>query len=264
MSQTFLSFLRKASIPENNLEINLIDHIGTYLDVARIGYEALEATALLRTKKIKIEVFLSTLFKMNLERNDPDELIIFGLGYVWNELSKKKKVQDLFYSLISRLSQSDKKVLVFLLEPANQMICRSAMEFRESLTEAGYHPVYPCTHNKSCPMLQRTRDWCYSEGLWNRPPELIKIDDLMEIDRSKLKSASYVFSSKALTKALNLHFQEKSVIVGRPQKTKKIEKGGHTYTKKVDAFEYLVCSSEGLSKVPHKKEATLMFRGSFL
>jgi hypothetical protein len=163
----------------------------------------------------------------------PDELVIIGLGYVWNELEKNKMAQKKVRELIKHYQDHNSKVLVSVMEPGQDFAARSAMTLRDELVTQGFVPLYPCPHLGSCPLLKREKDWCYSEfSSEELPKDTIYIDELLGIDRSLIASAAYVFASPALLASITQRPKQQAVVVGRPR-----QKDG-------DGFSYLLCNPE--------------------
>ena len=99
-------------------------------------------------------------------------------------------------------------------EPANQLIARDAMEMRNFLCEIGFNPVYPCVSNAPSPLLERSKDWCYTEGKFQSPTDE-KLDKYIGIDRQDIKTTVFMFVTKPVH---DLIHQKKAAlgVVGRP------------------------------------------------
>ena len=88
-------------------------------------------------------------------------------------------------------------------------------------------------------MLERSRDWCYSEFAWERPPLMRNVDKILEIDRHRIGCAAYVFVSPDWLKGFAT--SPESIVVGRP-----LDRNASLHSRK---FSYLLCSEDGLQKV---------------
>ncbi len=164
----------------------------------------------------------------------PDELIVVGMGYVWNEIQKNKLAQKKVRELLKHFLSHDAKILVSVMEPGQDFAARSAMQLRDELTELGFTALYPCPHQDNCPMLQRDKDWCYSEfSSEELPLDAQHIDKMLEIDRTLIAGAAYVFVSPALFASMTHKPQQKAIVVGRPR------------YKEERAFSYLLCKPDG-------------------
>lgn len=163
-----------------------------------------------------------------------DSLHIVGLSYVWNEVYKNRNAQKKVFELLRHFEKNKAHALVFLMEPGQEDPSRKAMEFRDQLVEEQWTPLYPCPHQKSCPMLKRSKDWCYSEfSAEALPKDVEAIDGLLGVNRSIFASSAYVFASSAFFESLSKK-RQKSIVVGRP------------LDKKEGAFSYLLCKPEGV------------------
>ncbi len=169
----------------------------------------------------------------------PDEVVVIGLGYVWNELIKNRKAQQKVHDLLRHFLEQEAQVMLILQEPAQDFASRAAMTFRDEVVKQGFIPLYPCPHHQACPMLQRDKDWCYSEFATDGMPHDARfVDEFLEIERTLIAGSSYVFASPKLHTRMNPHPERKPVVVGRPQH------------KDTPGFSYLLCNPDAqLSKL---------------
>lgn len=242
MSQGVAEYLNQHKIRPESLHWDLIDNRRAFLDIAEHVVQTAQPRAQIRT----LQWDLKSGVRLQAE---PGETVIVLLGYVWNELVRLPKIQQQLIKQLQQLAAEHPTAVVFL-EPANQQPARSAMELRNVLTEAMLQPIYPCPKALACPMLLRTRDWCYSEFEWDVPPATARIDQALELDHHRISVAGYIFVNEALT-AKNAKAELPPVIVGRPRRTNG------------DGFDYLVCLGTALEKRRNPK-ARYQLRGDFL
>jgi hypothetical protein len=100
-------------------------------------------------------------------------------------------------------------------------------------------------------MLERSKDWCYSEGEWNQPPVAKLIDHQMKINRAKHASTMFAFASPAV----GLTSDHEPIVVGRPVR----ESGVERYK---GFFDYLVCDGDGLRKEKPEQPKQVILRGN--
>lgn len=224
----------------------LIDTSGPLLDAASLLAQKSGLNA--KTSRRNIEDLDPQQFT---NKKNQDDVHIYLLGYVWNELNKNAPGRRNLLRIISNHIKRDEKCLVFVTEPALDFMSRPAMELRDTLCEAGFQALYPCPHSKPCPMLDRSKDWCYSEGEWNQPPVAKLIDKQMKINRAKHASTMFAFASPAL----GLTSDHEPIVVGRPVR----ESGVERYK---GFFDYLVCDGDGLSKEKPEQPKTVILRGN--
>lgn len=136
---------------------------------------------------------------------------VFLLGYVWNELSRNPRAQTRLLNILAK-NLAAGKCLIIICEPANESHARAAMMLREKLVELSAMPIFPCPHAKPCPMLQRPKDWCFSEVSWRMPPAQRAVDKRIGLDREVVAVSGYVLASADLFKPK----YPKSIVVGRP------------------------------------------------
>lgn len=236
IGQTIFSFIqvKKSATPVSS--ISLIDTQGPFLDSSRLGYDNLGYTGPIKSKKAPIENSLNLI----QQQIDSEHLNIIALGYVWNELAKNPKARRKFIDFMMELN--DSPCLILCLEPANQQIARSAMELRDDLCLLGQKPLYPCISAEPCPMLEKPKDWCYSETTWKQPKLMKTLDKQLDINRSKLKYSGYALATKGFHDLIQEPFKHRYPVVGRPTLKGRYETG----------FEYLICQGQQLGKISSK------------
>jgi hypothetical protein len=288
-AQAAIHFAIKAGMKPRQLDLHLTDASGLLLDTAR--EIILASMNLIDPGDAEDNSYVD--FRMNTHRipveklklaplahgADRDMISVYSMAYVWNELERNKPGRDKIKEVFAQHLRRDEAALLIFLEPANQNFTRSLMELRDDLVGAGYAPLYPCPKAGPCPMLERARDWCYSEGLWYRPPFVTRLDKELGTDRSKLSVAIYAFGTPALMAMADRTMERKAaetlqVVVGRPDKVAAGAKGKtgqkkptpktaakttvKTHTKAgpqkptaeppAPTFDYLLCDGERLTK----------------
>ncbi len=228
--------------PNLALSFELIDKSQNFLEAAAMQAKALVAEDAVLLRRQKLDDYLSR----ELSNGPAEGLVWYQIGYLWNEIMQSPKTTQLMLRYLEAGLQKGKRVLT-IIEPANQDLARGAMELRQELVNRGYQVLYPCSHNLDCPMLERTRDWCYSEFAWERPPLVRNVDKILEIDRHRIGCAAYVFVSPDMIKDFR---QPASIVVGRP-----LDRNASMHSRK---FEYLLCSEDGLSKATPGEGLELM------
>lgn len=239
LSLTLADELKHRS-PELDLRVELVDKSQAFLDIAGFGHNALIGPEALTLRRQKLDEYLSR----EAGEGPREGLQWYQIGYLWNEISRQAKPSQMLLKFLERGLGKGQR-LITVLEPANQDIAREAMQLRDELVARGYKVLYPCPHQEPCPMLERSRDWCYSEFAWERPPLVNQIDKILRIERHRLGCAAYVFASPDLFQALveknpSLGTREESIVVGRPLKP--------SANPQSRSYEYLLCESEGLRK----------------
>lgn len=254
VAQVVMHDLIKARIAPNQIEMHLSDLSGTLLDTANQIFKEAGWAESVHMHKFPLE-------KLSPARLAPGKgtaLTGYSLGYVWNELARNKSAREALLAVFEERAQKEEDTLILVLEPAMQELARDAMDLRDTLVKMGYGVLYPCPHSKPCPMLQRTRDWCYSEATWEVPFEITRLDEILAMDRSRLSGAGYLMASPSLLKRFakpagashpELTGGPSGIVVGRPQRT--IGRG----------FDYLVCGPQDLAKASPEEGAPITLRG---
>lgn len=223
----------------------LIDSSGPLLDVANILAKAHGIKA--KTSRRNIEDLDLKQFRPTDKKNTVN---IYLLGYVWNELVRNAPARRKILSVFKQHLKNDESCLLFIAEPALDFMSRPAMTLRDELCQMGFIAMYPCPNSAPCPMLERTKDWCYSEGQWSQPPLAKWIDEQLDINRSKHASTLFALSSPAL--AVKPH--EQAVVVGRPVR----DSGKDRYK---GFFDYLICENGELRKETPQRPKQVISRG---
>jgi len=239
--------------PDIAADFHLTDTTSTLLDIAELATKSSAPSfKVLKHKKAIEATSIETMIK-----GKDHTLFGYSLGYVWNELKKNNRAQSHLLELFTQHITQKHDVLIVILEPANQIIARDAMSLRNELVTLGYHPVYPCPSSKKCPMLERSRDWCFSEGSWTSPLLMQNIEKNLGIDRSRFSTSAYLFASPTLSGKILPPGKNPPVVVGRPQKIS--EKG-----LPIRGFEMLLCDGDKLSKKPGSTGKNFLMRGQQL
>ncbi len=220
------------------LSVELVDKSQAFLEAAVYGLEQLLPAQQVITRRQKLDEYLSR--ELSAGPSD-DGWVWYQLGYVWNEIAHNPKTMQLLLRFLEAGLTKGRRIIT-LIEPANQDLSRATISLRNELLERGYRVLYPCPHQDSCPMLERTRDWCYSEFIWERPPLMREVDRMLKIDRHRIGCSAYVFASPDVAVSLQTQkaTRSESIVVGRPLT--------QTRSKNSREFEYLLCTPEGLSK----------------
>lgn len=88
------------------------------------------------------------------------------------------------------------QALALLVEPGTRSGSHHLIAVREHLLALGeLHVRAPCMGDQACPLADSTRDWCFSEQPWQRPEEVVELDQAIGHKRATLK-----FSYLAVTR----------------------------------------------------------------
>lgn len=241
MSQAAMTHVSGLGWQKQATKWHLYDANGVLLDVARTLFENMPGAEPITTHRVPIEQ-LDTARLLQGERR----ATVYMLGYVWNELARNPKASRRLMQLFAGHIERGELAMIVMLDPANEGICRDSMQWREEMWTAGFKPLYPCPKALPCPMLERARDWCYSEGHWSKPKIMQRLDDYMELDRAAMAASAYVMVTPAWQDQLAAQAPS-SVVVGRPRE----ERG----------FSYLLCQGDKLTKHSAMPGEAILARG---
>lgn len=207
----------------------------------------------------KVEV---SAYDIPLERCRPSGLqksvgtraVILNAAYVWNEIITNKAAMSAFMEIMEWGAQASNPILLHVVDSAKDKISRGAMEFRDDLVKMGWTPVYPCPSSSACPMLERKRDWCFSEFKWQQDEASKAVDELLGTDRTDLTTSAYMFVNQRMQKRFK-YIPNAAVVVGRPV----ISRRGEEEVRR----KYLACKPRALVDVPTGEKADKL-RGEIL
>ena len=232
ITQAWLQFLPR----DCEVNVSLVDTQGAFLDAAKSNARYQSPEENIKSAKMPIESFFD---KVNFKKNEG--LLVISMGYVWNEIQKNPKARVKALKWIE--SHMHLPMIFHIHEPANQMLARDAMEMRDFLCEIGFNPIYPCLSNAPCPLLERTKDWCYSEGKFHSPRWMQKLDKYVGIDRQTINTTAFMFASQPFAELVKKHNKNLGVVVGRP--TLKMQKKVPRSRKQ---YYHLLCTGDSLEK----------------
>jgi len=149
------------------------------IDARDVDTEALAiaerlARELITTHRFEIEL-KTTLQPIELALREQStaryDLIVLGL--MLNELDGQDSAAVLT-SLCKRLAPGGALIVI---EPALRATSRALQETRDVLTSTGREPYVfaPCLHTRSCPLLERERDWCHERIQLALPPDVAEL-----------------------------------------------------------------------------------------
>ncbi len=203
-------------------KVILFDHSKVFLDVAR----SLLAKS---SSDLKIEAHRALIADVKLHAHPHGQIVL--MGYVLNEMSERG-LERLLQNLKSLVEE---KTALVITDPGTETSSRHLMSIRDKLVAMGYISLYPCPHQKPCPLLKRTRDWCYSEFPPIESKAVSIVDKMSRIKRENWHSTAFVFVSPSL----NLESAgepTEGTVVGRP------------LNRETKRYDYLVCSENGEAK----------------
>lgn len=245
LAHAALNHLAKTGFDLRGLELHLTDASGVLLDMARALFEEVEGAPEPKTRKLALEDLPANKFEHAAGVGGS----VYSLGYVWNELAKNRAAQSKLKKIWQGHVDRGESALIFMIEPATQDMCRASMQWRDDMVALGWKPLYPCPSATPCPMLQRSRDWCYSEASWRRPRAILQLDKYLELDRSQISATIFVMASPALAAVAQVEGRGAAVAVGRPSRTDDY------------GFDYLVCLGDELEKRAPERGAPMALRG---
>ena len=85
---------------------------------------------------------------------------------------------------------------LMILEPSTQQDGRKLLELRKKLQEKGYFLWAPCTHQQSCPLLEKSKnDWCHDRVHVQAPSWFLDLEKYLPV-KNKTITTSYLLARK--------------------------------------------------------------------
>lgn len=139
---------------------------------------------------------------------------------------------------------------LIIIEPSTQSQSRNLLQLRKSLIQKEFHIHAPCTHDKNCPLLEKSKkDWCFDRTHIEIPELAKNLYQILSFDTQQL-----TFSYLCLSKSKPVNALEKLRVVGDWQD----EKG----KKKI-----MICRNEDrefISVLKKNKDTFLAQRGDLI
>jgi hypothetical protein len=237
MSSTLVSHLiGRHGYSAESMQVEMVDRSGAFLDIARVVLSSQLAEERIRALKMSLDEYDLSRSLSFLKEAETVRFIL--LGYVWNEIEKNRRMVEPFLASLDRLAKSGSPAVIAFADSSNEYQARSAQQFRDVLATMGYSPVYPCPSNGGCPMLESEKDWCYSEGLWQQPVSMERLDKLLHVNRSRFATSGYLFVNPEAQQLMRAPVDRGQVVVGRPT----IDVNGR--------YEYLLCTGSDIKRSP--------------
>ncbi len=145
-------------------------------------------------------------------RNEYDFIV---LANVLTEIFPSGTIPASFVkSLHNRLTTDG---LIIIIEPALRKLTRRLMQLHDDcIMDGSYYTLLPCLHNKSCPGLTRTNEWCHQSIKWI-PPDYLKILNQKLFRKIEYLKFSYLILGN---KCPNFIGENKYLVISRLAKEK--------------------------------------------
>jgi ribosomal protein RSM22 (predicted rRNA methylase) len=115
-------------------------------------------------------------------KNDRERFVLFG--HSANEMDQET---ILFYI------DAIKPHHLLFIEPGTKDFFKKMLPIREKLFERGFHNLYPCPQEKTCP-LQDSKDWCHQFIEIKHNSEVERLSQLVRKDRKLMPLTVQAFS----------------------------------------------------------------------
>lgn len=203
-------------------KIHLIDHSEYILDLTKKVFKSLNIQV--STCQNSLKSFVESI---SLSSSEETTNIII-LSYLYNEMSSRE-AKNLNDSLLKMKDSSSPTLLVFN-DSSEDSHCISSMQWREEMVANGFFALYPCPHNKTCPLLD-SHNRCYSEGHWERSKTQVKIDEIIGHPRRVFATSGYLLANKSFLERCE-YTRPKKVLVGAPRDTQNSQRVRPIYCNK--------------------------------
>ncbi len=105
--------------------------------------------------------------------------------------------------------------LIFL-EPSSSVNSRKIMALRQDLLKNGFHPIAPCTHLESCPLLIHSqKDFCHDRVPFEKPGWFEELESLLP-----MKNNTLTYTYLVVSKSIPFRAEGKTRVIGDTLKEK--------------------------------------------
>ncbi|GAB1431849.1 hypothetical protein MASR2M29_04740 [Spirochaetota bacterium] len=140
---------------------------------------------------------------------------------------------------------------LLVMEPASLTASRDNIALRDSLLNAGWTVVAPCTTQEPCPaLLAGLQHSCHDEACWEMPPMVRQLSEQLGLDRGLVKMSWFLMAPPGAA-VLQASHAGRYRIVSAPM----LNKGGRV--------RYLLCGKEGRFSFSAKKDDKAATAGGF-
>lgn len=109
--------------------------------------------------------------------------------------------------------------VVVLVEPATRHGSHRLIDVREYvLAQTNLGILSPCRGTMPCPLADTTRDWCHAEQPWQRPPQVVALDEAIGHRRATLKYSHLVLKDGPVAPSKPQQFR----VIGGPMQTDEV------------------------------------------
>ncbi len=211
-----LGFLDSLAIEDSRLEFHLVDK---RRQLSALAEKQLTDLGLKSEQIVLRNQDLRQWFTM--EKSDFEGPQIILSGYLLNEIFADKEVSQLLKKFTKDWAGTKHPSAFVMVDSAHQNLGRLLLQWRDHMQELGWTPVYPCpTGQIHCPLLEKDKDWCFSEMDWHQEAFDRVVDEGLTLDRQTLSFSAFVFLNPAWLKKYQPRKRE-TVIIGRPLLMKK-------------------------------------------
>ncbi len=83
---------------------------------------------------------------------------------------------------------------ILFIEPGTKSFFPEMLKIREELLKTGFHVLFPCPLETTCPMSNSASDWCHQFIHVRQNPEVERLSQMMKMDRKLLPLTVHAYS----------------------------------------------------------------------
>jgi hypothetical protein len=188
-----------------SINLHLVDRSQNVLDLHTPVLKNLDLPLTLNT------YCLDSFQKLPCENHNKLTLIL--LSYSISELPETER-----FHLQNWICSNPNPTMSLWLDASDEIRSKMFMKIRNEMLSKSQHIVYPCPHQKPCPLIG-THNWCYTESKWQRPAEQVTVDKVLNHPRNIFTMSAYAFAHPKAYELLSIK-RAKDVFIGAPKDTK--------------------------------------------
>lgn len=151
-----------------------------------VGVQQVETSSLMRQQALKLWEGMypqDKLFQYSSPQEAPGSFLLFG--HSANEMGHKEAL---------RYIDKVKPDHILFIEPGTKSFFPEMLKIRQGLIEWGFHILFPCPSENTCPMSNSSNDWCHQFIHVRQSPDVERLSQMMKLDRKLLPLTVQAYS----------------------------------------------------------------------
>jgi len=216
-----LNYLRNELVIRRGQEVGFFSGLQASIDWGAGPGTASLALAQQLQSQLKAQVLieksslaLKTFQDLHQHLKNPTTTSLLNLNKLPERIDHNRSILVFSYSLTEMLELPDgwnQFEALMILEPSTQQDGRKLLQLRNLLQQKGYVIWAPCTHQQSCPLLEKSKhDWCHDRVHVQAPKWFMDLEKHLPV-KNKTITTSYLLARRT---APDFDFTNKARLTG--------------------------------------------------